>query len=92
MALGFDSRRLTRDVDALNREGHGSVTDAVRSVAHRRGWSDTWLNEQAVPAMPRGSDTSARTVYGDSNLLVTAASAEHLLAMKVRAVSRTTTV
>lgn len=85
MALGFDSRRLTHDVDALIREGHGPVTDAVRSVGRRRGWSDTWLNEQAAPAMPRGSDARARTVYGDGNLVVTAASAEHLLAMKVRA-------
>ena len=85
MALGFDSRRLTHDVDALIREGHGPVTDAVRSVARHRGWSDTWLNEQAASAMLRGSDTRARTVFGDGNLVVTAASAEHLLAMKVRA-------
>ncbi|MDE0264758.1 MAG: hypothetical protein OXJ37_20315 [Bryobacterales bacterium] len=85
MALGFDSRRLTHAVDALIREGHGPVTDAVLSVARHRGWSDSWLNEQAASAMPRGSDTRARTVFGDGNLVVTAASAEHLLAMKVRA-------
>lgn len=35
--------------------------------------------------MPRGRDGRARTVYGDRHLVVTAASAEHLLAMKVRA-------
>ena len=85
MALGFDSRRLTYDVDALIREGHGHVTDAFRTIGRRRGWSQTWLNEQATHPLPRGGDGRARTVHGDSNLVVTAASAEHMLAMKVRA-------
>ena len=85
MALGFDSRRQTMDVDALIREGHGPVVEAVRRIGRRRGWPDAWLNEEAVPAIPRGKEGRARTVYGDRNLVVTAASAEHLLAMKVRA-------
>lgn len=85
MALGFDDRRQTMDVDALIERGHGPVVDAVRRIGRRRGWPDTWLNEEAVPAIPRGKDGRARTVYGDRNLVVTAASAEHLLAMKVRA-------
>ena len=85
MALGFDDRRQTMDVDALITVGHGPVTDAVRRIGRRRGWPETWLNEEAVSAMPRGRDGRARTVYGDRHLVVTAASAEHLLAMKVRA-------
>ena len=85
MALGFDSRRLTFDIEALIREGHGPVTDAVRTIGRRRGWLETWLNEEAVSAIPRGTDGRAQTVYGDRNLIVTAASAEHMLAMKVRA-------
>lgn len=84
MALGFESRRLTYDVDALIRGARGPVTDAVRSVGRRHGWSETWLNEQAVPSIPRGTDGRARTGYGDRNLVVTAASADHMLAMKVR--------
>ena len=85
MALGFDDRRHTMDVDALIKKGHGPVVDAVRRIGRRRGWPETWLDEEAVPAIPRGRDGRARTVYGDRNLVVTAASAEHLLAMKVRA-------
>lgn len=85
MALGFDNRRHTMDIDALIKEGHGPVVEAVRRIGRRRGWPETWLNEEAVPAIPRGKDGRARTVYGDGNLVVTAASAEHLLAMKVRA-------
>ena len=85
MALGFDNRRHTMDVDALITRGHGAVVEAVHRVGRRRGWPDTWLNEEAASAIPRGKDGRARTVYGDRNLVVTAASAEHLLAMKVRA-------
>lgn len=85
MALGFDDRRQTMDVDALIKKGHGPVVEAVRRIGRRRGWPDTWLNEHAASAIPRGKDRRARTAYGDRNLVVTAASAEHLLAMKVRA-------
>ncbi len=85
MALGFDNHRETMDVDALIQAGHGPVMDAVRRIGRRRGWPDEWLNERAVSAIPRGRDGRAMSVYGDSHLVVTAASAEHLLAMKVRA-------
>ena len=85
IALGFDDLRHTMDVDALITKGHGPALDAVRQIGRRRGWPETWLNKEAVSAVPRGRDGRARTAYGDSNLVVTAASAEHLLAMKVRA-------
>ena len=85
MALGFDHQRYTMDVDVLIQEGHGAVTDAVRRIARRHGWPESWLNEAAVPAMPKHGDSLARTVYADRNLVVTAASPKHLLAMKVRA-------
>ncbi len=61
------------------------MVEAVRRIGRRRGWPDTWLNEEAAPTIPRGRDGRAGTVYGDRNLVVTAASAEHLLAMKVHA-------
>lgn len=41
MALGFDLRRHTMDVDALIEEGHGHVTDAVRRIGRRRDWPET---------------------------------------------------
>lgn len=85
MALGFDDRRHTMDVDVLIKEGHGTVVGAVGRVALRRGWPESWLNEAASSAMPARIDGRARTVYGDRQLVVTSASAEHLLAMMVRA-------
>ncbi len=85
ISLAFDARRVTMDIDALILDGHGPVTDAARRIGRRRGWPTSWLNEQAVSAMPHEKDRRARTVYGDEGLVVTSASAEYLLAMKVRA-------
>ena len=84
-ALGFDSRRYTMDVDVLIKRAAGAVTAASRQVALRHGWAEDWLNEDAVPLIPSAPDGRARTVYEDAGLVVTAASAEHLLAMKLRA-------
>jgi hypothetical protein len=46
MALAFDSRRATRDVDALF-EPHGIVHDEALAVAAELGLPRWWLNEQA---------------------------------------------
>ncbi len=85
MSVAFDNSRFTMNIDGRILAGHGPVTDAVRGIACRHDWPETWLNEEAVSAIPRARDFKARTVYGGANLMVTAASAEHLLAMKVRA-------
>ena len=53
IALGFDNRRVTLDVDAVVRVGHGHLMEAVRRVAYRHGWPTTWPNEQAAMAAPR---------------------------------------
>ena len=84
MALGFDNRRQTMDVDTLIKEGHGPVVESVRRIGRRRGWPGAWLNEEAVSAIPRSKDGRAKTVYADPYLLARAASAEHILAMKAR--------
>jgi hypothetical protein len=46
MALAYDSRRATRDVDALF-EPHGIVHDEALAVATELGLPRWWLNEQA---------------------------------------------
>ena len=85
IALAFRDSRRTYDLDALILEGHGPVTEAARRVGRKRGWPDRWLNEEATSFPPKSPDHRAQTVFGSSHLVVTAASAEHLLAMKVRA-------
>ena len=85
MSLAFDGRRVTPDIDTLILDGQGPLIDAAHRIARRRGWPPSWLYEQAVLAIPKKPDHRARPVYGDANLVVTSASAVHLLAMKVRA-------
>ena len=84
MALAYDSRRATRDVDALFKP-HGIVLEAARAVAAELGLPNWWLNEQASSYAAPGGDPSAARVFDHPGLRVFAASPEHLLAMKALA-------
>jgi predicted nucleotidyltransferase len=84
MALAYDSRRATRDVDALFAP-HGAVLDEARAVAKELGLPDAWLNEQASAYVSRKDDGGRRRVFDHPGVRVFVASPEHLLAMKVLA-------
>jgi hypothetical protein len=58
MALAYDSRRATRDVDALF-EPHGIVHDEALAVAVELGLPRRWLNEQPSSYVAPGGDSSA---------------------------------
>lgn len=45
IALGFDSRRSTRDVDVVIRGGVDFIRRAAREIADERGWPEDWLND-----------------------------------------------
>jgi hypothetical protein len=81
MALAFDSRRVTRNVDALF-EPHGIVHEEALAVAADLGLPRWWLNEQASTYVAPGGDPAASRVFDHPGLRVFAASPEHLLAMK----------
>ena len=81
MALAYDSRRATRDVDALF-QPHGIVHDEALAVAAELGLARWWLNEQASTYVAPGGDPAASRVFDHPGLRVFAASPEHLLAMK----------
>jgi hypothetical protein len=49
MALAYDARRATRDIDAVFKP-HGIVLEEARTVADELGLPDWWLNEQALAA------------------------------------------
>ena len=85
MSLAFARDRTTRDVDARIDTGHSRLTEAVRTIGRKYELGDTWLNDQATTAIPRETDTRARTLYESPYLTVTGASARHLLAMKLLA-------
>lgn len=87
MALVYDARRATRDVDAVF-QPHGIVIEEARVVAAELGLPPWWLNEQVSAYVAPGGDPSAPEVFDHPGLRVAAASAEHLLAMKIHAARR----
>ena len=87
MALAYDARRSTRDIDAVL-QPHGIVLDEAKIVADELGLPPWWLNEQGSVYVAPGGDTAAPRVFDHPGLRVSAASPEHLLAMKVLAARR----
>ena len=85
MIMLYGRRSLTGDIDVAIAEGHGPVLDAVRKIAARRGWSTTWLNEQAAMYRPQAPDPAPRPLYSSPSLVVMGASPEYMLAMKLQA-------
>ena len=83
MALLYDDRRVTRDIDSVILDGHGALTDAVREIARERGLPSSWLNEQASAYVSMQPDVRQTRVFDHPNLGVAAASPRHLLAMKL---------
>jgi hypothetical protein len=84
MVLAYGADRPTRDIDAKF-EPHGPVIQAAHEVAERLRLPRSWLNDQAAVYLSRQTDAGRAPVFDHSHLRVQAASAEHLLAMKVLA-------
>lgn len=85
MSLVFDSRTATRDVDAVFRSDRGQLLAAAQVVARTHGLPLGWLNDRVAALVPPGDDPEATEVLVVPGLWVVAASAEHLLAMKMYA-------
>lgn len=83
IALAFDERRATRDIDAVF-EPKAAVYEAAASVADRLGLPGGWLND-AVKGFLESEDPAAAPVLDLPGLRVLAASPEILLALKVLA-------
>jgi hypothetical protein len=52
MALAYDARRATSDIDAQFKP-HGVVVEEAQAVAEELGLPRWWLNEKPVPTSPR---------------------------------------
>ena len=89
MMMAYQRDRTTHDVDARIDDGHAAVLAAVEAIARRHGLPTTWPNEQAAAYLPATPDRRAPVVYDSPHLVITGASAEHLLAMKLEAARRT---
>lgn len=83
IALAFDERRATRDIDAVF-EPKAAVYEAAAAVADRRGLPAGWLND-AVKGFLAGEDPDAAPVLELPGLRCLAASPRTLLALKVLA-------
>jgi predicted nucleotidyltransferase len=87
MAMAYNSRRATRDIDAIF-VPHGIVLKEAREVAAELALPAWWLNEQASAYVAPGGDPSAVLVFDHPGLRVSTASPEHLIAMKILAARR----
>lgn len=83
IALAFDERRSTRDIDAVF-EPKQVVYEAAASVGEQRNLPLGWLND-AVKGFLAGDDPAASPVLDLPGLRCLAASPETLLALKVLA-------
>ncbi len=83
IALAFDERRSTRDIDAVF-EPKATVYEAAALVAERLELPPGWLND-AVKGFLAGPDPAAAPVLELPGLRVLAASPQALLALKVLA-------
>lgn len=83
IALAFDERRATRDIDAVF-EPKAIVYEAAAVVAGQLELPEGWLND-AVKGFLAGTDPAAAPVLDLPGLRCLAASPEILLALKVLA-------
>lgn len=83
MALAYDLRRTTRDVDAVF-EPKAVVYEAARAVAEERGLPPSWLND-GVKGFLAGDDPFDGPVLELPGLRVQGASPQMLLGLKVAA-------
>ena len=82
MALAYDARRLTSDIDAVF-EPKSVIYEAAAAVASRHPELDPgWLNDSMKGFLP-GEDTNPHVVLEVPGLRVTVPSTDYLLAMKV---------
>lgn len=84
MSLGHGGRRTTRDVDARF-EPTTVIRDAAQTIAREHGLRDDWLNSAAVAFMPPLGSGDRELILELPGLIVEAASARVLLAMKLAA-------
>jgi hypothetical protein len=83
MALAYDTRRATRDLDGVF-EPKQIVYEAAARVAEARGLPEDWLNDAVKGFLP-GSDPDAQVLFDKPGLAVRVASPRYILAMKLLA-------
>lgn len=80
MALAYNTRRSTRDLDAVF-EPKELIYEAARVVGERHNLPHDWLNDGVKGFLP-GEDPNATTIFDRPSLSVRVASPRYLFAMK----------
>jgi predicted nucleotidyltransferase len=83
MALAYNTRRFTQDLDALF-EPKTVVYEAARKVAERNNLNADWLNDAVKGFLP-GADPNATVMLKRPGIVVRVASPRYLFAMKAAA-------
>ena len=85
MSITLDSRRITRDVDAVFRTEADGLRAAAREVATRHGLDPAWLNDTVTSMLVGMVTDDGEGEFDVPGLSAGVASPEHLLAMKMLA-------
>lgn len=83
LALAYNTRRATRDIDAVF-EPKTTIYQAAAAVAIRHGLDPAWLNDSVKGLLP-GPDEAPQEIAEMPGLRVMVASPQYLLALKVAA-------
>lgn len=68
IAMQFDERRATRDIDSVVLEGHGPLMAEVVAMAREHGLPTTWLNDQATMYVSTTPDPGRQLASSNSSL------------------------
>ena len=85
MAVAYEARPATRDVDAIWHPSSEVRTAAARVAARNPDLELDWLNDGVKGFLPGDDHGEKRVVYDEDHLTVSAASPEYLLATKLLA-------
>ena len=85
IALAYDTRRMTGDLDGVFQPKQ-VVYDAAKRVAARHpDLPEDWLNDAVMGLLPPGAPRTGEVVIDEPGLRVCTPPAEYLLALKVQA-------
>ena len=79
MAIVFNARKSTKDVDAIF-EPAAVIRKIVKDIGQKKSLSETWLNDGIKGFIHKKGEYSL--FYEDNNLKIFAATPEYILAMK----------
>lgn len=81
IALEFDHRRVTLDIDAYFVPAK-ELREVISAIALRNNFPEDWLNDGVKGFLP-GTDPYAKTIFESNSLTIQIPSAKYLLAMKL---------